>query len=503
MSASLEARLTPDVSLAESALLANKGIVASAHSTLSVAVLLRDSAAKTENVENSGAVEEIAQPESNGGILCDLVDIFRLQDFWKLLAMSILQNASPYGLVVFVTGPSMSWIFGEKAAQIGNLNCMIHPFVACLLAPAFGRWSDRHDRRYAVMLLIVGMLAPFIAFRIWGITTKGYWASYIIEWVSGPLRAGITGSPVLWALYSDKIPPEKRSLGFCLIFCLPAVWNLWWGPFNKYLLHSFPQNIMPIWWGIYFTGFALTLLTCWSLKPCKPELSEQNIDGETICKMFCQTCRLLCSNPKLMALCAALGFLTLADLAGGFNSTIIGFTLLDIYGKGANHIAEMRKFTYLTTTYPPVIAITWTITLGVVAQKYGGARVISMWLPLTCCLFGSFSVLNSAHLGNTGMYLYAGCVAIIPMSCFPVMTAVVTQVVPTERVGEALGCVSSCKSLMAFIAPTVMTAVFSAMGSHLELYVYIFPALGMIMFLAWPFVMYLVCTIRSAVTPEM
>lgn len=339
---------------------------------------------------------------------------------------------------------------------------------------------------------------PEFRYIPFGITKTGLWAHIILNSLAGPLRGSVSGNPVVWALYTDKLAPEKRELGFCMLFCLPALFNLVWGPFNKALLRWYPVHIVSIFQGINAVCFCLYLLVAWSLRSGGPGATQAaTVDGIAeklnLLEGLRSTWNLISNNAQLMALCAMASFLTLADLAAGFSSIIIGYTLLGIEGDG--YKTAQQNFTYLCTTYPPVVAIIWTMAIGAIAKRVGPGLTTAVWLPITCILFGSFSLLQLN--GSPAMQFFAGCCSIVPISCFPPLTALVTRVVPYNRVGEALGCVASCKNIMALAAPLVMSVVMEAIGHRLHLYVWIFPASALIMAFACPFAFYLACCVRS------
>src|SRR5687767_9685646 len=83
-------------------------------------------------------------------------------------------------------------------------------FVAQLIsAPVWGRVSDRHGRRPA---LLIGLTASGIAFLVFGFA-NAIWLFFLCRVVQG-MGGGTTG--VLNAYVSDTVPPEDRarSLGW-------------------------------------------------------------------------------------------------------------------------------------------------------------------------------------------------------------------------------------------------------------------------------------------------
>ena len=137
------------------------------------------------------------------------------------------------------------------------------------------------------------------------------------------------------------------------------------------------------------------------------------------------------------------------------------------------------------------MAITWAIMLGLVASKYGAARVISSlacWDPFVCI---------------SACTLSAGCVAIMPMSCCPGSAVVVSQVALTVWIGQTWGVCPVANKLDGFCCSnrdgySVLGHVFAFQIVHVHLFSSWF---GQVPSLAFPHVSG--CAIRLAVAARM
>ena len=112
------------------------------------------------------------------------------------------------GAMVFPLIPFYALKLNASPPVIGAI--MSSFFVAQLIsAPLWGRVSDRHGRRPA---LLIGLTASGLAFLVFGFANS-IWLLFMCRIVQG-LGGGTTG--VLNAYVSDTVPPEDRarSLGW-------------------------------------------------------------------------------------------------------------------------------------------------------------------------------------------------------------------------------------------------------------------------------------------------
>ena len=93
--------------------------------------------------------------------------------------------------------------------QIGLLTS-VYPFFQMVLAPFWGRWSDRHGRR---ILLLMGLLGFIVMQVLIGIVTS-LWALYLARIIGGIFTSATI--PVGYALISDLTSGNRRDMGIAL-----------------------------------------------------------------------------------------------------------------------------------------------------------------------------------------------------------------------------------------------------------------------------------------------
>lgn len=93
--------------------------------------------------------------------------------------------------------------------QIGLLTS-VYPFFQMLLAPFWGRWSDRRGRR---ILLLMGLLGFILMQVLIGLVTS-LWALYAARIIGGIFTSATI--PVGYALISDLTTGNRRDMGIAL-----------------------------------------------------------------------------------------------------------------------------------------------------------------------------------------------------------------------------------------------------------------------------------------------
>merc|ERR1719453_2128976 len=97
--------------------------------------------------------------------------------------------------------------------------------------------------------------------------------------------------------------------------------------------------------------------------------------------------------------------------------------------------------------------------VGIASSRYGPHRFLQYYLPITAVLFCVPALLDFKEFHTHWAIIIAGVCAILPLSNFGPLQALVVHVVPPSRVGEAMGSLAACKNVVSFIAPFVMGAV--------------------------------------------
>lgn len=456
-----------------------------------------------------------------------LWQLFTNRDVMILMLMGIVGNAGGFGLGVFVQGPATAYAFGTRAAMVTNINCIGTPLVALFLSVPFARWADsKKDPRLGLAWVIVGAQSPSFAMLFNGFTNPGkrsIWGFVIWCGVVGPMRCQLSGNPVLWATYADKVPPEMREFGFQLLATLPSLATLGICPLCVQVLDWYPFALtgityIQIFQVTFIVGFFLSLLLVFLLSSTRSEwtlaaLEERKESGEeeqeavsafNYCKVIGNAFNFFSSNRVLLAVAGALSVYTLPDLAASYPSGQIYYTVQQIAVASGNHTAQSNRdqqnaMSNWMTNWPTILGFFINIAIALLCRKYGGARVMVGWVPVTCTIFAAPFFLYwqwaQCPLGWIFIALSVG----LSGSVFPALQALVTLAVPVERVGEALGCVAMCKDFMSLLAPIFMMVVMGAMDAVAGddphelagLYRWIFPGCAVLMWTAWPFVIYL------------
>lgn len=469
--------------------------------------------------------------------------------------MTVMGNIGGFGLSVFVQGPATSYAFGNQAAMVTNINCIGTPLVALLFSVPFARWADsKTDPRMGLYWVIIGAQSPSFAMMFDGFQNPGkrsIWGFIIWCAVVGPMRCQMSGNPVLWAAYSDKVPPDVREFGFQILATLPSLSILAICPICNSLTHSYPidytdafaLSYIQIFQYTFIVCFFLTLLTIFFMKntrsPWTLAAMEQRKEGEELdeseehssfnyCRVIGNAFEFFRSNTVLLAVAGALSVYTLPDLAASYPAGQIYYTVQNIavvddaiYGNSTNYAngtstnglpndayiervqhnrdAQISMSNWMTN-WPVIIGFVMNVCIAFAANKFGPARTMVVWVPITCLLF-SLPFLMYFPWGQDNPIVYIAVAVGVgsASSVFPPLQALATLAVPVERVAEALGCVAMCKDFMSLMAPILMMGVMGLMDAQADndadalakAYRWIFPGCACLMFMAWPFVVYL------------
>lgn len=475
------------------------------------------------------------------GLLCQtfapLVMVFHeAPGFWKVLVWAMVQVVFSFGVTALIFSPAISTAFGDDAATVMNLTCVGTPFVAIIFANSLGRWSDRHDRRWSAVLLVVGSQGPFLSLVALGPTKLGVSLSLVGCALAGPMRAQISGNPLQWALLCDKLPPKCRDVGFQMYRWVPNVALLIAAPAYRQVFHAFPVNGELIFRVLFVAGIFLQMLIIWSFgkegtvgsttitRPLTSPAVENNSCGveantatptrelaslpamESSCDAereqgktplnFAQNLRnaiqLLRSDRELILVTVILSIFTLPDLAATYPGSLIEMQIMGI--SGAGNKMKQTEFVFWQSTWPRILGIIPDILISLAADRFGAAPAMVVWMPITCLAFATPALL----LWRTGPFMYvlvAFCTN-APNTCFPALQSFASKRVPHEKVAVAMSAIATFKDMMAFLAPLLMSCVMTIMKSASQTehelsvaYAWIFPGCAAIMLSAWPLVL--------------
>ena len=128
-----------------------------------------------------------------------------------LIAVSIPAGLMMLGLsVLFPVLPFYVRSLGLSETQAGVL-FSIYALMSTMCSPFWGRFSERHGRRLAIVIGLVGFSLGFLWFGL---------ASSYAGLVGARIFGGLLGAaalPAIFAYAADVTPPEKRSVGMGII----------------------------------------------------------------------------------------------------------------------------------------------------------------------------------------------------------------------------------------------------------------------------------------------
>merc|ERR1719162_270407 len=124
--------------------------------------------------------------------------------------------------------------------------------------------------------------------------------------------------------------------------------------------------------------------------------------------------------------------------------------------------------------------------VGVLCRRFGPVLVLKLWLPFCALSFAGPALLAVAT--DDWVILIAGIGIQVAFSCYIPLQSLVTHVVPSCRIGEAMGAVASCKMIASIFAPILCGVAWTAIEkSGSNLYWIIFVVAALLMLVGFPF----------------
>lgn len=415
---------------------------------------------------------------------------YTVPGFWRLVAYQFCGSAGPLLPAIYYLGPLASQVWGDNAAAYSAWSNAVQFAVAMIGAPLFGTWSDGRPRKISMAILAtcqIIRLAPLALF-----TGEGsLWGAVIIGGITAPFVPQISGSPVLWAWMTDMIPQEYRETGFSFLFAAGAVAA--WLTGNVVSAVMIALSLRPqvyVWVGAFINvvGLLLVVTAPSQAPPAKTDdedpdpLSRRRGFKDTVLSPF----RLVVRKRTLRLICGMAAFVTLPDVAVTYVALPLVLVLLGIDGVG--HDEEQASVAHWFLMFPAIFMVGIYAIVGICANRYGPARTLAIWTPITCVFFAAPALL-SVYQGPV-MQVICGLMMASPISIYPPLQALVAALVPPSRVGEAMGAVAGCKNLASLIAPLLMGVVTQTLANQgrLDLYWTLFPGAAILMLVgAWPF----------------
>lgn len=332
-------------------------------------------------------------------------------------------------------------------------------FVAQLIsAPLWGRVSDRHGRRPA---LLIGLTASGIAFLVFGFA-NAIWLLFLCRVVQG-LGGGTTG--VLNAYVSDTIPPEDRarSIGW-----LSAGTNV--GTMLGPVIGSFSTYWGPQWPGIIAAVLCLiNAIFAWKWLPESKQAHAHPVNRKPVWHGAWMVLR----NPTgavqrltLIYAVAMLAFSCLSSVLALYLSAEFGITEKTI-GYVFLYLGVFSVLMRSALIGPIVdrIGEPWSIRAGAATLIVG-----LLAYPLASNLWVMALILPLVPIGTALL--------------FPATTALMSRVSVKTELGTTMGIAQTFAGVSRVVAPLVATGLFHRFSHGSPFYFAAF-VVGLVSFLAF------------------
>ena len=347
------------------------------------------------------------------------------------------------GAMVFPLIPFYALKFNASPLVIGMILSSF--FVAQLIsAPLWGRVSDHHGRRPA---LLIGLSAAAAAFLLFGFANS-VWLLFLCRIVQG-LGGGTTA--VLQAYVGDTVPPEDRarSLGW-----LSAGTNLGTmlgpaiGSFATYWSQEAP--------GILAGSLCLLNAICaWKWLPESKQAHTELVKRKPVWHGIWMVLRNPAGAVQRLTLIYAVGMLAFSALNSvlalylslefGITEKTIGYVFLYL------GIFSVLMRSALIGPIVDRIGETWSIRIGAVALIIG-----LIAYPLA-----------------PNLWFLAAIVPLVPIGAsllFPATTALISHAAAKSELGTTMGIAQTFAGISRIVAPVVSTALFQRVGHGMPFY---------------------------------
>lgn len=351
-----------------------------------------------------------------------------------------------FGMVL----PIMPFYALKLCASPEMIGAIIASFsvVQLLVAPIWGRVSDRYGRRPA---LLAGLLASALAFAIFGFANSIWmlFASRIIQGAGG----GTTG--VAQAYVADTVAPGDRARALGWLSSATAV-GLIIGP----VLGSFATHWGPAFPGLVAAGLCLLNVGfAWKWLPESQPPREEGDPIRTPRPIWHATWQVIRHPngpvPKLTWIYAAgmLGFTAMTSVLALYMDYEFGLT--------------EKTIGYVFLYVASLSLVMRSLLLGPIVRRIGepGAmRAGTVLLTLGLFLY------PFAH----NLWVLAPVMALVPIGTallFPATTALMSHASDRASIGETMGVAQTFAGLSRVVAPLIATSAFQRLGSPAPFYI--------------------------------
>ncbi len=331
---------------------------------------------------------------------------------------------------------------GAKPRHVGAL-IATYAFAALVMAPLWGRASDRLGRR---PLSLLGLLGSSIAYLIFGLA-HSLWLLFASRFVQGAGSGGITG--VVQAYVADSVPPEERAkaLGWGTAATSAGVM---FGPALGSLAASLTQEAP----GFLAAGLCLlNFFSAWRWLPEPPAREHGGAPPRRLRRAFIEVLTHPMSPVHACIWLYAIGMLAFIGMNG-----VLALYLKDAFGVTKQTIGWFYVY------FGGIGLVMRALLLGPAVRRFGEVGVVRL---------GAFSLMVGLGLIPIPGFLdvplsirfplLALIVLLVPVGTallFPATTALVSSRSARSETGQTLGVQQSFGGVSRMVGPLAAGALY-------------------------------------------
>ncbi|MCH7777294.1 MAG: MFS transporter [Gemmatimonadetes bacterium] len=369
------------------------------------------------------------------------ISVLMATAFVDMIGFAILFPLLPYYALRFNAEP---WEIGWLIAAFS--------IVQLVVAPMWGRFSDRYGRRPAILL---GLCTSAVAFVIFGFANS--LALLLVTRLVQGIGGGTTG--VLQAYVADAFAPGDRSKAFGWLSAATAA-GVMIGP----VIGSLSFGLGPEYPGLIAAGLCLlNIVFAWRWLPESPRHEERSAEEEEAVPAVRRSVRAAMVEvltkprrevPRLIWIYAVgmLGFMSM--------TAVMPLLLESRFGVSERTIGPF--FAYIGF----LSILMRAIVLGKAVDRFGETRV--MRAGAVSLAIGLFAIPLPTFLIGTAIVI-----SLVPIGTallFPNVSALVSFRTPKAELGQMLGVQQSFGGVARVIAPLWATAAFQ-LGPSLPFFI--------------------------------
>ena len=331
---------------------------------------------------------------------------------------------------------------GAKPWHVGAL-VATYAFAALVMAPLWGRTSDRYGRR---PMILIGLLGSGIAYVLFGLA-QSLWLLFASRFVQGAGSGGITG--VVQAYVADSVPPAERAKALGWVTAATSA-GVMLGP----ALGSLAASLAPEAPGFLAAGLCLlNFLFAWKWLPEPPAQEHGGAPPRRLRRAFVEVLTHPMSPVNACIWLYAIGMLAFMGMNG----------VLALYLK--DHFSVTKETIGYFFVYVGGIGLVMrALLLGPAVRRFGELGVVrlgafSLMVGLGCMPIPG--VLDAPL--SVRFVLLAVIALLVPVGTallFPATTALVSRRSPRSETGQILGVQQSFGGVSRMIGPLAAGALY-------------------------------------------